>query len=89
MYHNIKFLIILLLLLLLLLLVVVVVVVWWRPHLHRNQWIVPEYIRTLDSTAVEPKGFWRWFIILSVDVSLPSPDDGNKSSFRNVGFSSY
>jgi hypothetical protein len=30
--------------------VVVVVVVWWRPHLHTHQWIVPEYIRTLDST---------------------------------------
>jgi hypothetical protein len=26
--------------------------VWWRPHPHRHQWIVPEYIRTLDSTAV-------------------------------------
>jgi hypothetical protein len=33
--------------------VVVVVVVWWCPHLHRHQWIVPEYIRTLDSTALE------------------------------------
>jgi hypothetical protein len=33
--------------------VVVVVVVWWRPHLHRHQWIVPEYIRTLDSTGLD------------------------------------
>jgi hypothetical protein len=33
--------------------VVVVVVVWWRPHLHRHQWIVPEYIRTLNSTGLE------------------------------------
>jgi hypothetical protein len=33
--------------------VVVVVVVWWRPHLDRHQWIVPEYIRTLDSTGVQ------------------------------------
>jgi hypothetical protein len=33
--------------------VVVVLVVWWRPHLHRHQWIVPEYIRTLDSTALD------------------------------------
>jgi hypothetical protein len=24
-----------------------------------------------------------------VDVSLPSPEDGNKSSFRNIMFSSY
>jgi hypothetical protein len=29
------------------------VVVWWRPHLHRHQWIVPEYIRTLDSTGLD------------------------------------
>jgi hypothetical protein len=27
--------------------------VWCRPHLHRHQWIVPEYIRTLDSTGLE------------------------------------
>jgi hypothetical protein len=26
--------------------------VWWLPHLHRHQWIVPEYIRTLDSTGL-------------------------------------
>jgi hypothetical protein len=26
--------------------------VWWLPHLHRHQWIVPEYIRTLDSTVL-------------------------------------
>jgi hypothetical protein len=26
--------------------------VWWRPHFHRHQWFVPEYIRTLDSTAL-------------------------------------
>jgi hypothetical protein len=32
--------------------VVVVVVVWWRPHLHRHQCIVPENIRTLDSTEI-------------------------------------
>jgi hypothetical protein len=33
--------------------VAVVIVVWLRPHLHRHQWIVPEYIRTLDSTALD------------------------------------
>jgi hypothetical protein len=33
--------------------VVVVVVVWWRPHLHRHQGIVPEDIRTLDSTGLD------------------------------------
>jgi hypothetical protein len=33
--------------------VVVVVVVGWRPHLHRHQWIVPEYTRTLDSTGLQ------------------------------------
>jgi hypothetical protein len=36
---------------------VVVVVVWWRPHLHKHQWIVPLYIRTLDSTAVDHTKF--------------------------------
>jgi hypothetical protein len=29
--------------------------VWWRPHLHRHQWIVPEYIRTLDSTGTQSR----------------------------------
>jgi hypothetical protein len=37
---------------------------------------------------------WTWRLALSkghnrVGVSLPSPEDGNRSSFRNVVFSSY
>jgi hypothetical protein len=43
--------------------VVVVVVMWWRPHLHRHQRIVPEYIRTLDSTDLDSCVF--------VDVGRP------------------
>jgi hypothetical protein len=37
--------------------------VWWRPHLHRHQWIAPEYIRTLDSTGVQ--GDWDSHLTLT------------------------
>jgi hypothetical protein len=72
--------------------VVVVVVVWWRPHLHRHQWIVPEYIRTLDSTALSHEDVWgrgggiitrlRWLVSLTPRPLYPRwksswyPSDG-------------
>jgi hypothetical protein len=52
-------------------------VVWWRPHLHRHQWIVPEYIRTLDSTAVNPRWSevigWRRIMFIQISEATGSP----------------